>query len=333
VGNSNTTLQQIVDGVAIIGDLNPVLSNTGGWANEPALTIGNDVMGEFINTRFPWKWNSFKLKPIILNPLQQDYASVNLTKLGWLTSGTRIDINNSQVPPPSWPIVVVRDLPLDNTMAGWPGMTCWLQNDQLEQGQWPGPGITYTVPLGATKPIDNPFTNILDDEDHILVLTKYGTTGDTPPQAVVDPDDPEADLTGQVIVDGSCEWTVANPSAAGIRIFPRMPHGGQVWLMRLFGQLKPPLITDITAPLNPVPDDYIKWFRDGFIAYAHRYSTTPSVKARFEQMKNDWIVGLENACRQGDREDENKGFFPDQTLTAASYLQDQGPFPYRWGWR
>ena len=332
MGNSNTTLQAIVDGVAIIGDLNPVLVNTGGWANEPAITIGNDVMSELINVRFPWKWNSFKLKPFVLNPRQQDYASINLTRLGWLTSGARIDINNSQVPPPSWPIVVVRDLPLDNTMAGWPGMACWLQNDQLEQGYWPGPGVTYTNPIGATTPITNPLTNILVD-DYILVLSKYGTTGDTPPVVEADPADPDEDLTGLVVEDGTCEWTVCNPSAAGIRVFPRTPQGGQVWLMRLFGQQKPPVVTDITAPLNPVPDDYIKWFRDGFIAYAHRYSSTPSVKAKFEQMKADWLMGLASACKQGDREDENKGFYPDRPLAAESYVQDQGPYPYRWGWR
>jgi hypothetical protein len=332
VGNSTKTLQNIVDEVATIGDLNPVLTNTGGWAKEPAVTIANDVMSEFISTRFPWKWNSIKLKPFVLFPTQQDYATVNLRKLGWLTAGLRVDINNSQVPPPSWPVIVVRDLPMDNTMAGWPGQVCWLQNDQMEQGIWPGPGVTYTEPIGATTPVINPVTNILDIYGNILILTKYGTTGLVPPAAVIDPANPDADLTGQVINDGSCQWTVADPYGQGFRIFPRTPRGGIVWLMRLWGQLKAPQIVEMQDLLNPIPDDYIKWFRDGFVAYSHRYSSTPSVKARFEPMKTDWLVALASACKEADREDEHYGFYPDQSLAATSYIQDQGPYPYRWGW-
>ena len=328
MGNSNTTLQQIVDGVATIGDLNPVLVNTGGWASEPALTIANDVISEFINTRFPWKWNEIKLPPFLLVPLQQDYVTVNLNTLGWLTSGARIDINNSQVPPPSWPIVVVRDLPMDNTMAGWPGMACWKYNNQLEQGSWPGPGYTYVTPIGPNAANNNTKpTNILDPSGNILTLTRMGTTGLTPPDAGPNP------IIGTTITDGTVHWGVCDPYAQGYRMYPRTPSGGNVWLIRLWGQLKPPTIIDITQPLNPIPDDYVKWFRDGFIAYAHRYSSTPSVKAKFEPMKADWLAALANACKQGDREDENKGFYPDQSLAGTSYIQDQGPYPYRWGWR
>jgi hypothetical protein len=321
-------LQQVVDGVATIGDLTPVLTNTGGWASEPALTIANDVISELINERFPWKWNQIKLPPFVLIPLQQDYVSIKLKTLGWLTSGLRIDINNSQVPPPSWPLIVVRSLPMDNVMAGWPGMACWEQNDQLEQGVWPGPGYTYATPVGLTTPaVNSKPTNILDASGNILTLTRDGTTGATPPDAG------PAAAPGTLVTDGSAQWAACDPSGQGIRVYPRTPQGGMAWVVRLWGQLKAPVITDITLPLNPIPDDQIKFFRDGFVAYAHRYSTTPSVKARFETMKANWLAAMAAACKGANREDENKGFYPDQALAAATYVQDQGPYPYRWGWR
>jgi hypothetical protein len=341
MGNSSYTLQNIVDEVSVIGDLNPILINTGGFASEPALTIGNDVMSELISARFPWKWNRMKLLPFPLTTYQQDYASVNVTTLGWLESCVRIDINNTQVPPPSWPVYAVRDLALDNAMAGFPGQICWFPNDQLEQGIWPGPGVKYTWPIGPTvATVNNPITNILDDRGNILVLTTYGTTGLIPPQAVYPPpttpptdwEDIEKSLIGQQIQDGTCVWTVANPKAAGLRVFPRPPAGGNVWLMRVFAQHKARTIWKITQKLNPIPDDYIKWFRDGFVAYAHRYSSNPTVAARFEQKRQNWLNAVDAAARQGDREDESKGFFPDTGIMSPSYVQNQGPYPYRWGW-
>jgi hypothetical protein len=335
MGNSSLSLQSVVDSVSIIGDLNPVLISTGGYADEPALTIANDVVGEMFSVRFPWKWNRFKISAFPLNSLQQDYASINLTTLGWLENGKRIDINNTQVPPPDWPVVAVRDLSTDAVMGAFPSQVCWFPNDQLEQGIWPGPGITYTWPIGITGPVTNPATNILDSLGNILVLTKWGTTGLTPPVATI-PDgfDPNTDtITGQVIEDGTCEWTVANPQAQGFRFAPRPPSSGNIWLVRLFGQKKAPYFTNLQQKLDPIPDDNAKWFRDGFIAYAHRYSTNPNVVRRYPIMRQEWLDSVAQQARQGDREDESKGFFPDRAIAAPGFVNDPGPYPFRWGWR
>jgi hypothetical protein len=336
VGNSNIQLQQIVDEVSVIGSLNPVLKNTGGYADQPALTIGNIVMRELISARFPWKWNRVKIPPFILTPLQQDYASLNIFDIGWLESGVRIDINNSQVPPPSWPIVAVRDLAMDNIQGGFPGQFCWFPNDQLEYNPWPGPGIIYTNPIGPQAQNNNYYTNIMDAEGNILVLTKYGTTGPIPP--LVPPwggpgPAPPFYPAGVVIDDGTVQWTVADPRAQGFRFLPRPPTGGNVWLCRLFAQKKAPLpFVNLSDYLDPIPDDYSNWFTDGFIAYAHRYASNPDVAARFDQARQKWLEAVGQAAKQGDREDESKGFYPDQGIMQPSYVQNQGPYPYRWGW-
>jgi hypothetical protein len=339
MGNSNITLQQIVDSVSIIGDLQPVLTSTGGFADEPALTIANDVVGEMFSVRFPWKWNRMKIPPFPLTTLQQDYASINLTNLGWAENGKRVDVNNTQVPQPDWPLVAVRDLKSDSAQSAWPSEYCWFPNDQLEQGAWPGPGVKYTWPIGVIGPVENPFTNILDIYGNILVLTQWGTTGVTPPAAVMpDPSDADYDpdvdtLTGQVIEDGTCEWTVANPQAQGFRFSPRPPSGGNVWLARLFAQKKAPYFINLQQKLEPIPDDNSQWFRKGFIAFAHRYSTNPNVTRRYAAMRQEWLDAVMQQARQGDREDESKGFFPDRGIAAPGFVNDPGPHPYRWGWR
>lgn len=326
MGNSTITLQAMMDGVSSIGDLNPIFNSTGGWGDEPALTIANDVMGELISVRFPWKWNRVKIPPFTVTSFQQDYAST-VTNLGWLENGKRVDINNTTVPPPDAPIYVVRDLESTAQQGGWPFQVCWFYNGDLEQNLWPGPGVKYTNPIGVAIAPENPFTNIIDPSGNILMLTSWGTTG------LVEPDAGPDAVPGTMVDDGTVQWTVADPGAQGFRLFPRPPQTGNVWLIRLFGQKKAPIFTTLQQKLDPIPDDYSKWFRDGCIAYAHRYSANPQVKARFQQMKNDWIAAVGGAAKQGDREDENKGFFPDKNLMASGQVDDPGPIPYRWGWR
>ena len=327
MGNSTITLQSIFDGVSAIGDLNPVFNNTGGWADEPALTIANDVMSEFISVRFPWKWNRIKIPPFPLTSYQQDYA-MNLTNIGWVENGRRVDINNSTVPPPDAPVYAVRDLSESSALGGWPFQFSWHYNRLLEQNLWPGPGVVYTWPIGTGLPNpENPYTNILDPSGNILVLVEWGTTG------LVEPDAGMLALPGDLIQDGTCEWEVVDPDAQGIRINPRPPQTGNVWLMRLYAQKKAPTFTTMQQKLDPIPDDHSKWFRDGCVAYSHRYSSNPNVKGRFEAMKADWFTAVDAAARQNDREDENKSFFPDRPVMAPMQSWDTGPIPYRWGWR
>ena len=339
MGNAITRLQDVVDSVSTIGDLNPVLVSTGGFAQEPALTIANDVIQDMLSQRFPWKWNRAKYPPFYLVSRQQDYASLDITDVGWLENAYRIQINTTIVPPPAWPIECVRDLNISRVMAGWPTRVATYPNNQLEQGTWPGPYETYLNPSGEPITPDNPYTNILDAYGNILVLTKWGTTGSVEPVAPewTDPLNPQPDNwpIGAVIQDGTCQWTVADPFADGIRMFPPPPDAaGATWLIRIFYQKNAPVYTSLQQTIDPVPEDNSKTFRDGFIAFAHRYSATPAVRARYGPMKQEWLASIKNAMQQGDREDEGRGFFPDRGMLHPEYYTDPGPGnPYwrQWG--
>lgn len=336
MGNSTITLQEVMDTIVAIGDLQTVFDNTGGWADEPALTIGNDAIEEMISLRFPWKWNRMKIPPFPLIPLQQDYASLWIKNVGWLEDCVRVDINNCMYPPPTWPIYCVRDLPMESRLGGFPFQVSWHYNRELEQGTWPGANYTYTWPIGNTVPPRNYATNITDIHGNILVLTLFGVTGSIPPVAPAwdDPTNPEPDdwPIGQEIQDGSCIWTVADPDAQGFRFRPMPPEGGNVWLIRLFVQKKAPRFWKMKQTIDPIPDDEVKFFRDGCIAYAHRYSPTPQVKARYPALRAEWISAMQQETVKNAREEESKGFFPDRPLMAPSYAGDPGPWPFPF-WR
>lgn len=348
MGNSTTRLQDVMDSISAIGDIQTVFDHTGGWSDEPAISIANDVIQELISIRFPWKWNRVKIPPFPLTSLQQDYASIRLRGLGWLENGLRVDINNTFFPPPTWVVYAVRDLQMSHIQAGFPYQVCWFYNRDLEQYFWPGPGVQYIWPIADrghwplvnTGSNDlfphNPPTNIRI-QGQILTLTVYGITGDTepviPPWSDPDIPQPKDYPIGLEVKDGTCVWTVCDPDAQGFRFHPIPPAGGNVWLMRLWGQRRAPKFHSLQQYLDPIPDDEVKWFKDGCIAYAHRYSANPAVKTRYGNMKAEWIAAMEMETKKNDREDESKGFFPDQSVMSPSYTTDPGPYPYRYGWR
>lgn len=336
MGNSTITLQEVFDSIVSIGDLNTVFDSTGGWADEPAITIANDVMQEMISLRFPWKWNRMKIPPFPLIPLQQDYASLWIKNIGWLEDAVRMDINNAMYPPTTWPVYCVRDLPMERQLGGFPYQVAWHYNKELEQGVWPGPNFCYTWPIGETVAPRNGPTDILDIHGNILVLTTFGKTGLIPPVApdwtdVMNPQ-PEDWPIGQEIEDGSCVWTVADPNAQGFRFRPMPAEGGNVWLIRIWAQQRAPRFWKLKQKIDPIPDDEVKFFRDGCIAYAHRYSATPQVKARYPAMRQEWIGAMQQATVKNAREEESKGFFPDRPLMSPNYVTDPGPYPFRYGW-
>ena len=94
----------------------------------------------------------------------------------------------------------------------------------------------------------------------------------------------------------------------------RPASGATTWLLRLFGQQAARRVSALTDTLDPIPDNYSNWFIDGFIAYAHRHSANPVVRARYPAMKAEWLGAMDAAVREGNREEENYGFYPGRTV-------------------
>jgi hypothetical protein len=325
MGSSTTTLQSITDYVAALGELGPVLP-TGGFSVNTALGIGTDVMLDLISQRFNWKWNRMKIPPFYTSSWQQDYAGIGSTYsayIGWLEGGYWIDINNTALPKPTWPIEAVRDLPVTSISGNPPGKIAWLPNNQLNQGVWPGPGKAYTAPLGAVTTPTNPPINILDANGNILVLTTYGVTG------LVAPVLPASSAEGVTVNDGTCVWTVAGPNSQGFRILPLPPQQAVVYQINVVAQMRAPApFTSMGAFINPVPDDYANWFRDGFIAGCYKMSPNPQMRALYygpRGLHESWLGAMEAAMKQGDRETDNAGFIPDRSVVAPQGGYDIGP--------
>ncbi len=344
MANSTTSLSKIVQFAKTHPDIAPIVQTTaGGSSLEPALTICSDVMIEILSEVFNWPWNRFQLPVFYTNSFQQDYA-LNVINLGWLTDGFLQDINNTSYPQPVWPIECVKFLPRTSTQYGKPGQASWLPNDQLLYATWgavnigqsqnggvgpnPQANQAITSPIGVATAPNNPLTQVQDAFGNLWVVTTYGVTGGSNPFSVnktpVFPTPNNPTQTATTVTDGTVVWTAVNPKGQGIRCNPLPPQTGVTYQFNIFGQYRPFAFsngpfTALTQTIEPIPDDFAKRFRDGFVALAYQHSQDPKLRAKSQEMYGMWINSMTVARRAGDRERDNMGFYP-----ATSLLQGSG---------
>lgn len=340
--NSTVKISDIVAHGRSFPEIAPFLQVPAGGATlGPVLSICNDTMTEIIAQVFNWKWNRFKLPLVYTNSWQQDYA-LNVVNLGWLENGALIDINNTALPKPIWPIEVVKDLMMTSAQYGIPGQVSWLPNDQLQYSVWPGANVQILSPIGVTVTPANPILQIQDPNGNFWSVTGYGITGGSQPSwpiTLAYPTQNSPNTVATTVTDGTVIWTAINPKGQGIRCYPIPPQVGVVYQFNLFAQYRPfafsnGLFTSFNQTLEPIPDDFIKYFKDGFVALAYSHSTDKGVRGKFQDQYRMWKESLMNAKMQGDRERDNSGFYPSRGVIEPTvgglYPGPAWPFQLPW---
>ncbi len=336
-----------------------------GFSVRPIVNIANRTMEQLCGGEglFPWKWNQFNLPLFYWNSWQQDYALIgepgaeaedggpSVTNLAWLQEGMAVDINNPSMPKPWSPVSVGRNQSrmtgsyISNSIYIKP--VCYaifLPNNLLYFGTWgaaqdnnatwgnnPQAGQLITNPRGPAGQAmpNNPILQIEDENGNLLVLTTFGTTGNSAPSAAANSN------PGTTVDDGTCVWTVVDPYGYGIRITPVPSQTGTVWQMNLVGQMKPTKFSGATSTslksqtLFPLTDDFYQRFLDGCAAECMLYSSNPKIRAGYEQANAKWIASL-LAMRKGvDREPELNNIQPKRTVIGAGgsgMSSNLGPF-------
>lgn len=328
--NSTITLQSIVDTARAMPDLSPQLS-VGGMTQQPALSIANHVVMDMLSPTMNWKWNRFLPPVFYTNSLQQDYAVPGVVNLGWIESAYLLDINNTQTPPPNWPMEAVRDLPATSWQWGRTGQVCWLPNSILGWGSWQANAKFYAC-VGTPSNPGTPFTQIEDPNGNYWVIsnnqTQTVTTGSTQPAWPNNPTYPtpaDPTVVATQVNDGTAVWTAVNPSGQGFRVFPLPPPNGLYFEIHIIGQNRPPRFTVMSQTLEPIPDDYADHFEHGFIAHAYRYSKDQKVRAKFADEYKLWMDSMHEAVAKSEREREEAGFYPTESILQGGCIPWSGP--------
>ncbi len=336
MANSTISVGTIVLHGKTFPDVAPILQTAaGGSSLQPSLTICNDTMIEIISDQFNWKWNRLNLPVFYTNSWQQDYA-LNVVNLGWLEGGWMVDINNTSTPKPIWPLEAVKDLPPTSVQWGIPQQVCWTYNKLMQYGTWAA-SATFINPIGVTGMPSNPLTQIADPNGNLWVVTTYGTTGSSQPSwptVLVYPTPQAPNATATTVTDGSVTWTALNPNGQGIRCNPLPPQAGVVYQFNIFGQYRPLAFcngnfTNFDQTIEPIPDDFAKAFRDGFVAMAYAHSPEKGIREKHQDMHALWIASLQKLKIQGGRERENNGFYPSTSVINNPYAVYPGPaYPF-----
>ena len=335
MGNSTIQIRALVDDALTFAELAPVLP-TGGYSLQPALSIVNDTMtavlqGTYNGEPFNFKWNRVLPPPFYINSYQQDYFIPGLVNLGWLESCTAAYQNITTFPKNISPVEVRRDLLETSAQMGNSkyAKICWMQVDTMQCGVWgqsqlasltgcpnPGPGVVITSPVGLTACPINPLTSITDAFGNFWQVTTYGTCGMTSPFLTnlnpVYPTLSNPNTVATTVTDGTVVWTAINPKGQGFRINPAPTQTGPLWVIIPVAQKRVPQFTALSQYLDPVPDDYYAFFKQGFFAQCFRRSPDPKVRAKYAEELKTWMVSLSNSVKQGSREQDDWGFYPGQ---------------------
>lgn len=328
--NSSITLQNIVDYARTMPELNPVLA-VGGFSQQPALTIATDTMIAMLSSAMNFKFNRQIVPPFYTNSWQQDYAVPGVINLGWIEHSYMVDINNTALPPPIWPLEVIRDLERTSWQIGRIGQVCWLPNDQLIYTSWAA-SQTYTKILGTPSNPGTPLTQIVDPNGNLWVVSNNlnstvttGTVQPTWPSSPLFPTYTNPSQGATTVVDNTVIWTAINPKGQGFRVGPLPPQSGLYYQVNPVGQTRPPAFTSMIQTLNPVPDDYASYFRQGFIAHAYRHSSDKNIRAKFKDEFSLWMQALADSPAKSMREKEDAGFYPTESIMSNGYPVYLGP--------
>jgi hypothetical protein len=299
MGNSTVKLQAVIDTTAAQNVPNPV-KNAAGYGVQLALDLANDVVGDLITQRFNWKWNSGNAPAFYTNSWQQDYPQLGNTNIAWLEDSDRIDINNTSRPKPIRQLTCRRQISRTSFGTGPISDICWMYNADMQFGEWPGAGVTFYPLIGTTPSAQNPIMSMIDENGNLLIVTGFGTTGNAAP--FVDRDSEE----GTTVADGSVTWTVVAPTSKGFRVYSLPNATGPVYKVVPKFQNTPPRFTIANGGLNqlldPIPDDYERYFRTLYRSYCLKASANPADRKQYEDEIRDYLMALENSMKQGNNE-------------------------------
>ena len=312
------TLQSIANTARAYPELTPIMG-TGGFTQEPALSIGNDVLQKMLAVGMNWKFNRANAAPFLTNTLQQDYIT-SITNLSWLELAWRTDINNTATPLPTYQMETVRDLPKTFRQNNSPFQISWLPNALAIYGTWQAL-TSYPTGLGQAQTPASPIQQFIDSNGNFLYVSTNGTSGAVAPSA------PASSAAGVTVADGTVVWKVADPGGVAFRINPLPANAGIVWQINPIYQKKPPILTSLQNTITPIPDEYGYLFRQGFIAMCYGHAGS----GKFREAYAIWEEALFNAVRSADREQENNTMYPSESIMGGGNINYAAIGP-AWPW-
>jgi hypothetical protein len=324
VSNSTITLQNVVNLAATHVDLVP-LAGIGGYTNEPALSLCNDVIQTLFAPQLQtgtgrpivldWKWNRAEMGMFVTSPNRQDYkfAGAVLFTLSNVPQGVGIDLASASALTIVGSTVAIKTLDQYN---GSVGDVCYIQgtgsnyDSTLTQNgitsTWGGNTYTITAINGLT--VTATLTGSASGTSGSAGITDFGwlvagtlvclntNTAIFPTRHL----NAVRDLQPYSYASTPTEVAVIQDLGTGVlRIrFRPVPGAGMIWGCNLVYQKKAPLKTALTQTWTPIPDEVSYAYRQGFLARAYEYINSPKAEAERQKFEMSILKALGGDCRE-----------------------------------
>ena len=301
---SNITVQTVVNLASTHLELLP-LSGVGGFSNEPALSLANDVLQTILAQPLDWRFNRAEMNMLVTSPNRQDYlfAGATIFSLGGSSQGAGIDLATNNALTISGSTVTIITLEQYN---GSVGDVCYIRGtgsnydstftQNGSSSTFGGKtytitainGLTITATVAGGTPTGTSGSAGISDFGWLAAGTMVAINNNN---AILPTRHLEAVRTIQPYSTANnpekvCVITDLGTGVLKIRFFP-VP-GTNVWGVNLVYQKKAPLITTLAGTWTPIPDELSYVYRQGFLARGYRYLNSP--RADVEEAKLDKAI-------------------------------------------
>jgi len=331
MSNVTVPLQKVVNLAASHADLLP-LAGVGGYTDEPALSLCNDVLQELMSAPNAWKFNRAELPLFVSALYKSDYLVTGATGfvLGSSGTGAAIGLSTDSTPGISrtGTTVTVTFREPHRMTAGQLFFMAGNVDSQFNstftqdanQSQWSGGWTILTTPtttsLTFTHAVSGSTTSgapgITDfgwaDSATIVDMNSTTPVQTTHTLRIVQTLPPVPSNVVSLGPEKGCVLQDNGDGTLKVRISP-VP-GSALWGINIVYQKKAPLKTALTQTWAPFPDEYGYVYRQGFLARCYRYINSPRSEAEDQKFQR----AIAKAIGQSDEEPAEQYLYPIRTF-------------------
>jgi hypothetical protein len=308
-------------------ELLPV-AGVGGFTDEPALSLCNNVLQELLAQPLDWKFNRAEMPMLVTSPAKQDYlfAGAVAFSLGNTPQGWAVDLTTNSGLTQSAGTVTVKTIENHGFVAG---DVVYLNNLLLANGTtpsvynavftqtstsstWTGGQTILTTPTAKSFT----FAGVTSETSGAAGITDFGwlaggtliglsSNGPILPTRHVEAVRDLQPYGYSATPEKVCVIQDLGTGVLKLRFYA-VP-GNILWGANLVYQKKAPLLTALTATWIPFPDELSYVYRQGFLAQAYRYVN--SVRSEVEYQK--FGSAIAKALGADDRETSDRHLYPE----------------------
>lgn len=323
---STLTLQSVVNLASTHVDLLP-LAGVGGYTNEPALSLCNDVVQELLATPNDWKFNRVEMPMLVTAQNKQDYlfAGAVAFTLGSTSAGAAIGLASNSAISESGTTVTVTTLEAHQFNVGdtvyMIGNTLSAYNSTFAQtvssSTWSGGWAITAVPSSTSFQFTHASSGL--GTSGASGITDFGWLASGTMVQMTDNSSLQNTRQIEVVKELTPSGRTANPEKVCVlkdfgtgvlKLRFREVPGSTTWGVNLVYQAKSPLKVALTDLWSPFPDEYSFVYRQAFIARCYRYLNSPRAEVEYQKLQ----AAISKAMGESDREMSDIHVVPAQSL-------------------